>query len=153
VFVFSELNSGACSEMKLEGDAAEGSGDHTQEFQQGLIDATNILKWKLLKTKLLLSRCQIGCRFPELGQRGNPTCGTWIHLLLLVTLLVGLSSSPYCVFSSRFVLYNSSCNLWVFVPWISMGCHLVWTSVSISCLYCELCSYPALVSQHFKCHK
>ncbi|XP_073926403.1 uncharacterized protein isoform X3 [Castor canadensis] len=64
-----ELNSGACSEMKLEGDAAEGSGDHTPEFQQGLIDATNVLKWKLLKTKLLLSRCQIGCRFPELGQR------------------------------------------------------------------------------------
>jgi hypothetical protein len=153
VFVFSELNSGACSETELEGDAPEGSIDHTPEFQYCLTDATNILKRKLLKTKLLLSRCQIGCRFPELGQRGNPTCGSWIHLLLLVTLHVRLSSSPYCVFSSRFVLYNSSCNLCLFVLWISMGRHLVWTSVSISCLYCELCSHPALVSQHFKCHK
>ncbi|XP_073926445.1 uncharacterized protein [Castor canadensis] len=65
-----ELNSGACSETELEGDAPEGSIDHTPEFQYCLTDATNILKRKLLKTKLLLSRCQIGCRFPELGQRG-----------------------------------------------------------------------------------
>jgi hypothetical protein len=98
VVIFSDLNSGVCFEMKLEDDAPEGSVDHTPGFQHGLIDATNILKWKILKRKLLFSRCRIVCRFPELGQTGNPTCGSWMHLLL-VTLHIRLSSSSYSVFS------------------------------------------------------
>jgi hypothetical protein len=115
VVAFSELNLEAFFEMKLEGDAPKGSGDHTPGFHHGLTDATSVLKWKILKRKLLLSMCRIVCRFPELGQTGNPTCGSWM-LLLLVTLHVGLSSSSYYVFSSRFVLSHSSCNLCVFIP-------------------------------------
>ncbi|XP_073926506.1 uncharacterized protein isoform X6 [Castor canadensis] len=65
-----ELNSDACFEVKLEGSAPEGPVDHTPGFQHGLINATNDLKRKILKTKQLFSRCQIGCRFPELGRRG-----------------------------------------------------------------------------------
>jgi hypothetical protein len=72
VIAFSELNSDACFEVKLEGSAPEGPVDHTPGFQHGLINATNDLKRKILKTKQLFSRCQIGCRFPELGRRGNP---------------------------------------------------------------------------------
>nr|XP_020040132.1 uncharacterized protein LOC109699702 [Castor canadensis] len=64
-----ELNSDACFEVKLEGSAPEGPVDHTPGFQHGLINATNDLKRKILKTKQLFSRCQIGCRFPELGRR------------------------------------------------------------------------------------
>ncbi|XP_073928249.1 NBPF family member NBPF8-like [Castor canadensis] len=69
---YKELNSGACFEMKLEGDAPKGSIDHTPGFQHGFIDATNVLKWKILKRKLLFSRCRIVCRFPELEQTGFP---------------------------------------------------------------------------------
>jgi hypothetical protein len=98
VVVFSELNFGARFEMKLEDDAPKGSVDHKPGFQHSLTDVTNVRKWKILKRKLLFSRCRIVCRFAELEQTGNPTCGSWMHLLL-VTLHIRLSSSSYSVFS------------------------------------------------------
>jgi hypothetical protein len=106
VVVFSVLNSDVCFEMELEGDAPEGSVDYTPWFQHGLIDATNVLKGKIMQRKLLFSRCQIVCIFPELEQTGNSPFVSWMHLLL-VTLHGGLSSSSFCVFSSRFVLSNT----------------------------------------------
>jgi hypothetical protein len=34
---------------QIEGDAPGGSVYHTHEIQQGLIEATNVLKWKIIK--------------------------------------------------------------------------------------------------------
>jgi hypothetical protein len=56
----------------------------------------------------LFSKCRIECRFPGSAYRGSHTCGSWMHLLLMI-LYVGLTS--YCVFSLRYVLSHSWCNL------------------------------------------
>jgi hypothetical protein len=110
VVLFSELNLDACFEVgnhnNLEGDAPKDSVNHTFGFQHGLIEATNVLKWKIVKRELLFTKCRLACRFPEPGQRGHHTRGSWMYLLPM-TLCVGLSSFSYCVFSSRFVLLNS----------------------------------------------
>jgi hypothetical protein len=135
VVLFSELNLDAWFEVgnhgNLEGDAPKGSVNYTFGFQHGLIEATNVLKWKIVKRELLFSKCRIACRFPESGQRCNHTCGSCMYLLPM-TLCVGLSSFSYCVFSSRFVLSNSWKNLCLVVPRIPMGCYLVWTSTFLS---------------------
>jgi hypothetical protein len=107
VVLLSELNLDACFEVgnrgSLEGDAHKVSVNHIFGFQHGLIEATNVFKWKTVRRELLFSKCRIACRFPEPGQRGNHTCGSWMYLLLM-TLCVGLSSFSYCVFSPRFLL-------------------------------------------------
>jgi hypothetical protein len=85
VVLFSELNLDACFEVEshgnLVGDSPKGSVSHTFGFPDGHIKATNVLKWKIVKRELLFSNCRIACRFPEQGQRGNHTCGSWIYLL------------------------------------------------------------------------
>jgi hypothetical protein len=53
VVLFSELNLDAFFEVgihgNLEGDASKVSVNHTFGFQHGLIEATNVLKWKIVK--------------------------------------------------------------------------------------------------------
>jgi hypothetical protein len=49
--------------VQIEGDVPEGSVYHTHGIQHSLIEATNILKWKIIKRILLFSKCRIGCRF------------------------------------------------------------------------------------------
>jgi hypothetical protein len=60
VVLCSELNLDACFEMKkpaqIEGDAPEGSVDHTHGIQHGPIDGLNILKCKTIK-RILCSEC------------------------------------------------------------------------------------------------
>jgi hypothetical protein len=94
VVLYSELNLDACFEVgnhgNLEGDAPKGSVNHTFGFQHGIIEVTNVLRWKIVKRELLFRKCRIAYRFPEPGQRGNHTCGAWMYLLPM-TLCVGLS--------------------------------------------------------------
>jgi hypothetical protein len=90
VLSISEVNS---FEVKnpatLEGDATQESIENTHEFQHGLTDATNVLKQKIIKRKPLFSKWRITCGFPGPACRGNHTCGSWMHLILM-TLYVGL---------------------------------------------------------------
>jgi hypothetical protein len=56
---------------QIEGDAPGGSVYHTHEIQHGLIEATNVLKWKIIKRILLFSKCRKECRFPQSTYSGS----------------------------------------------------------------------------------
>jgi hypothetical protein len=75
-----EVNVNASFEMKNStkqgGDAPKGSVDNTDGFQYGLTDATNVLKEKIIKRKVLFSQERTACRFPYPAYIGNHSRGS-----------------------------------------------------------------------------
>jgi hypothetical protein len=90
---------------QIEGDAPGGSVYHTHEIQHGLIEATNVLKWKIIKI-LSFNKCRKECRFPRSTYRGSHSCDFKMHLLLMI-LYVDLSLFSNCVFSLNYVMPHS----------------------------------------------
>jgi hypothetical protein len=61
---------------KQGGDAPKGSVDNTDGFQYGLTDATNVLKEKIIKRKVLFNQYRIACKFPYPAYIGNHSHGS-----------------------------------------------------------------------------
>jgi hypothetical protein len=86
--LFSELNLNAFFGMKqppkIEGDVPEDSVDHACGIHHGFIDAPNVLKQKVIKRILLLSKRRIESRFPGSTYRGSHPCGSWMRSILMI---------------------------------------------------------------------
>jgi hypothetical protein len=80
--LFSKLNLNAFFGMKqppkIEGDVPEDSVDHACGIHHGFIDAPNVLKQKVIKRILLLSKRRIESRFPGSTYRGSHPVWLWL---------------------------------------------------------------------------
>jgi hypothetical protein len=117
-----EVNVNASFDMKnstkQDGDSPKGSVDNTDGFQYGLTDATNVLKEKIIKRKVLFSQERTACRFPYPAYIGSHTCGSGcscslqliyvgLELILLLCFLIKVCSvqqmmQPLSVLISNF---------------------------------------------------